>query len=68
VTVATQGKRTMTLRASTGHGQCRRDRRPSGTAPARACIVVKYVEDDAFMVTAYLTHKPKDGEDLWPAR
>jgi hypothetical protein len=32
------------------------------------CIVVKYEENDAFMVTAYLTDKPKDGEDLWPAR
>jgi hypothetical protein len=29
------------------------------------CIVVKYVENDAFVVTAYLTDKPKAGEDLW---
>jgi hypothetical protein len=29
------------------------------------CIVVKYGENDAFVVTAYLTDKPKDGEDLW---
>jgi mRNA interferase MazF len=24
--------------------------------------------DDAFVVTAYLTDKPKAGEDLWPIR
>lgn len=29
------------------------------------CVVVKYEEDDAFVVTAYLTDKPKAGEDLW---
>jgi hypothetical protein len=29
------------------------------------CVVVKYAEDDAFVVTAYLTDKPKAGEDLW---
>ena len=32
------------------------------------CVVVKYVEDDAFVVTAYLTDKPKTGEELWPIR
>jgi hypothetical protein len=32
------------------------------------CIVVKYAEGDAFIVTAYLTDKPKDGEDLWSTR
>jgi hypothetical protein len=32
------------------------------------CVVVKYVEDDAFVVTAYLTDKPKAGEDLWPTK
>jgi len=32
------------------------------------CIVVKYVEEDAFVVTAYLTDKPKTGEDLWPIK
>ena len=32
------------------------------------CIVVKYAEDDAFVVTGYLTDKPKDGEDVWPTR
>jgi hypothetical protein len=30
------------------------------------CIVVKYGEHDAFIVTAYLTDQPKAGEDLWP--
>jgi len=29
------------------------------------CVVVKYMENDAFVVTAYLTDKPKAGEDLW---
>lgn len=32
------------------------------------CIVVKYAENDAFVVTAYLTDKPKDGDDLWSKR
>jgi hypothetical protein len=32
------------------------------------CVVVKYAENDAFMVTAYLTDKPKAGEDLWPTK
>ncbi|MEO7166628.1 MAG: hypothetical protein ABI016_06275 [Chthoniobacterales bacterium] len=32
------------------------------------CVVVKYAEDDAFVITAYLTDKPKAGEDLWPIR
>lgn len=32
------------------------------------CVVVKYAEDDAFVITAYLTDKPKAGEDLWPAK
>jgi hypothetical protein len=30
------------------------------------CVVVKYAENDAFVITAYLTDKPKAGEDLWP--
>lgn len=30
------------------------------------CVVVKYLHDDAFVVTAYLTDKPKTGEELWP--
>jgi hypothetical protein len=32
------------------------------------CVVVKYIEDDAFVVTAYLTDKPKAGDDLWPTK
>jgi hypothetical protein len=32
------------------------------------CVVVKYGENDAFVVTAYLTDKPKHGEDLWPTK
>jgi hypothetical protein len=29
------------------------------------CIVVKYLFDDAFIVTAYFTAQPKKGEELW---
>jgi len=32
------------------------------------CVVVKYMENDAFVVTAYLTDKQKAGEDLWPTK
>jgi hypothetical protein len=32
------------------------------------CVVVKYPPNDAFIVTAYLTDKPKHGEDLWPTK
>ena len=32
------------------------------------CVVVKYAQDDAFVVTAYLTDNPKAGEDLWPTK
>ena len=32
------------------------------------CVVVKYAENDAFVVTAYLTDKPKAGENLWPTK
>jgi len=32
------------------------------------CVVVKYLEDDAFVVTAYLTDKLKAGETLWPTK
>lgn len=32
------------------------------------CVVVKYDAVDAFVVTAYLTDKPKAGEDLWPTK
>ena len=32
------------------------------------CVVVKYSDADAFVVTAYLTDKPKRGENLWPTK
>ncbi len=32
------------------------------------CVVVKCVENDAFVVSAYLTDRPKRGENLWPTR
>lgn len=32
------------------------------------CVVVKYNDSDAFVVTAYLTDRPKVGEDLWPIK
>lgn len=32
------------------------------------CVVVKYSPDDAFILTAYLTDKPKEGEQLWPKK
>ncbi len=30
------------------------------------CVVVKVLEADAFVVTAYLTDKVKKGKQLWP--
>jgi len=30
------------------------------------CVVVKYLLSDAFVVTGYLTDKPKSGAPLWP--
>jgi hypothetical protein len=30
------------------------------------CIVVKYLTDDAFVITSYLTDKEKFGTRLWP--
>ncbi len=30
------------------------------------CVVVKYLADDAFVITAYLTDKLKSGERIWP--
>ena len=30
------------------------------------CVVVKMLEEDAFVVTAYLTDKVKKGRQLWP--
>ena len=32
------------------------------------CVVIKYEENDAFVVTAYLTDQPKSGENLWPTK
>ena len=32
------------------------------------CVVVKYSAVDAFILTAYLTDKPKKGEQLWPTK
>lgn len=32
------------------------------------CVVVKYSGDDAFVLTSYLTDKPKKGEQLWPKK
>jgi hypothetical protein len=30
------------------------------------CVVVKYLDADAFIVTAYLTDRIKPGETIWP--
>ncbi|KKD35886.1 DUF4258 domain-containing protein [Limnoraphis robusta] len=30
------------------------------------CVVVKYLENDAFVLTAYFTDQVKKGEQLWP--
>jgi hypothetical protein len=32
------------------------------------CVVVRYDKDDAFVLTAYLTDRPKKGKQLWPIR
>ena len=32
------------------------------------CVVVKYIADDAFVLTAYLTDKPRKGVQLWPSK
>jgi len=32
------------------------------------CVAVKYSTDDAFVLTAYLTDKPKKGKQKWPTR
>jgi|SRR5437016_4710948 len=32
------------------------------------CVVIKYAEGDAFVVTAYLTSRAKAGEDLWQTK
>ena len=30
------------------------------------CVVVKFVDDDAFVLTAYLTDEVKKGTEIWP--
>ena len=30
------------------------------------CVVVKYLDNDAFVLTAYFTDKIKKGEQVWP--
>lgn len=32
------------------------------------CVVVKYLPEGAFVLTAYLTDKPKKGVQLWPKK
>lgn len=32
------------------------------------CVVVKYAPRNAFLLTAYLTDKPKKGEQIWPIK
>jgi hypothetical protein len=32
------------------------------------CVVVKYLPDDAFVITAYLSDTMKAGESLWPKK
>ncbi len=32
------------------------------------CVVVKYRQEDAFVLTAYLTDRPKKGVRLWPEK
>jgi hypothetical protein len=32
------------------------------------CVVVKYLTDDAFVITAYLTDTLKTGETVWPKK
>ena len=32
------------------------------------CVVVKYAAADAFVVTAYLTDRPKRGKQIWPIK
>jgi hypothetical protein len=32
------------------------------------CVVVKYGQRDAFVITAYLTDQPKAGDELWPIK
>ena len=32
------------------------------------CVVVKYLNEDAFVITAYLTDTLKPGETVWPKK
>ena len=32
------------------------------------CVVIKYAQEDAFVLTAYLTDKPKKGKQVWPIK
>ena len=32
------------------------------------CVVIKYAREDAFVLTAYLTNKPKKGKQVWPIK
>jgi hypothetical protein len=32
------------------------------------CVVVKFLRNDAFVLTAYLTDNVKKGEQLWPIK
>ncbi|HUT34079.1 MAG TPA: hypothetical protein VNE39_11395 [Planctomycetota bacterium] len=32
------------------------------------CVVVRYADGDAFVVTAYLTDRPKSGDVIWPRK
>ena len=38
----------------------------TGIGNKHLCVVVKVLEADAFVVTAYLTDKVKKGRQLWP--
>lgn len=33
----------------------------------RLCVVIKYTQADAFVLTAYLTDRPKKGDAVWPS-
>ena len=32
------------------------------------CVVVRYADNDAFVLAAYLTDRPKKGERIWPTK
>jgi len=32
------------------------------------CVVVKIIDDDAFIITSYLTDRIKQGDIIWPRR